>query len=63
MNQTSKLPRLYIIILLLTIMTLAAFWQVLGHDFINYDDTQYVLQNPHVISGLTLDNILWAFKS
>jgi tetratricopeptide (TPR) repeat protein len=43
----------------------AAVWFVFGqtvhHDFVNYDDDVYVYQNPHVKTGLTRDNIVWAF--
>jgi hypothetical protein len=37
------------------------FGQTLQHDFVNYDDDIYVTQNLHVKSGLTRDNIAWAF--
>ena len=40
---------------------LCVFGQVLRHDFINYDDDQYVYGNPNITSGLRLDGILWAF--
>ncbi len=42
--------------------TLGAFWQVLDCGFVNYDDITYV-GSPHVQSGLTVDNIKWAFKA
>jgi Flp pilus assembly protein TadD len=37
------------------------FGQTLGHGFINYDDEEYVYGNPHVIHGLNLKGIEWAF--
>ena len=52
-----------IIALGLVAATLIAYAQVAGFDFVNYDDPQYVTSNPHVTSGLTLDNIQWAFTS
>ncbi|MBF0317638.1 MAG: tetratricopeptide repeat protein, partial [Nitrospirae bacterium] len=33
------------------------------NDFINYDDPQYARDNPIVNTGLTLEGVLWAFKS
>ncbi len=44
---------------MLAVVTLAAFWQVIGSQFINYDDDDYVTANPHIRS---LD-IAWAFTT
>jgi protein O-mannosyl-transferase len=49
--------------LFLVLLTLGVHWGVLGNDFINYDDFQYVADNPHVLSGLTKANVIWAFTS
>jgi tetratricopeptide (TPR) repeat protein len=38
-----------------------AFGQTLRHEFVNYDDYQYVYENPRVASGLSLHGIQWAF--
>ncbi|MDQ6911386.1 MAG: tetratricopeptide repeat protein [Verrucomicrobiota bacterium] len=38
------------------------FGQTLQHDFINLDDPEYVLKNPHVAAGLTSSGIVWAFS-
>jgi len=46
---------------LLVLVTIALYWPATGHEFVNYDDKQYVLDNTHVISGLTLENARWAF--
>ena len=37
------------------------FGQTLRHDFVNYDDDEYVYENPHVTQGLTATAIGWAF--
>ena len=46
---------------------LLAVWMVFGqslhHDFVNYDDNEYVYENPHVMHGLTAEEIAWAFTS
>jgi hypothetical protein len=47
----------------LTLSTLAVYWQVQGHAFVTYDDYQYVVENPHVRHGLTLRGIAWAFTT
>lgn len=51
------------ICLFLVLMTFAVYWQVRNHEFIGYDDDGYVTENPRVQNGLTLKNIIWAFKS
>lgn len=53
----------YTITILLILTTLGIYWHVSTHDFINYDDPQYVYNNPHIQKGLTVTNILWAFTS
>ena len=52
-----------IICLLLIVVTLAAYWQVQNHDFVNYDDSLYVTKNRHVQAGLTWEGVTWAFTS
>jgi tetratricopeptide (TPR) repeat protein len=47
----------------LIISVLVVFFQVRSFDFLIYDDNVYVTKNPHVFTGLTLDNIIWAFRS
>jgi Tfp pilus assembly protein PilF len=44
-------------------MTLVAFWPVLRCGFVNFDDPEYVIDNPRVHKGLTADNIRWAFTT
>jgi tetratricopeptide (TPR) repeat protein len=44
-------------------VTFLAFGRMVweGHPFIHLDDWQYVVQNPNVRSGLSLENLRWAF--
>src|SRR5205823_4239839 len=44
-------------------LTLATFWPITHHPFVNYDDNFYVTDNSHVRGGLTLGNVIWAFRS
>lgn len=37
--------------------------QVSRHQFLSYDDDTYVTNNAHVASGITVQNIVWAFTS
>ncbi len=51
----------YIPIVLLAAITLAIFWPALKHDFlVNWDDQQYVTDNPSIM-GLTPEHIKTAF--
>jgi protein O-mannosyl-transferase len=45
----------------LVALTWAVFGQTFRHQFINYDDPLYVLDNEHVRAGLTWHGIAWAF--
>jgi protein O-mannosyl-transferase len=56
----SRIP-LWLIAGLLLLVTIALYWPATSHDFVNYDDRDYVLDNTHVTSGLTLENARWAF--
>ena len=57
----SKTPRPLWIYALLALSILVVYAPVLRHDFINYDDPDYVTQNPVVQAGLTLHGLKWAF--
>ena len=47
----------------LVVLTLVAFWQVRGHEFLNFDDDVYVTENVQVQGGLTPESIAWAFTT
>jgi pentatricopeptide repeat protein len=51
------------IALLLVTACLATFGSALRFEFIDLDDPQYVLSNPHIRAGLRADTIAWAFTS
>ncbi|MCJ7538111.1 MAG: tetratricopeptide repeat protein [Desulfobacterales bacterium] len=53
----------FLVCLLLVLINLAAYWQVKNHEFIDYDDIFYVVENQHVRSGLNQRTLVWAFKS
>lgn len=52
----------YLPLFLLLLITLAAFWNVQHNDFIDdFDDNLYVIDSPHVNSGLSINNIKKSF--
>ncbi|MDD5170365.1 MAG: tetratricopeptide repeat protein [Syntrophales bacterium] len=59
----SEASRRYLICFFLVFITIAVYGQVKDYDFINLDDKQYILDNSHVLSGLTVENVKWAFTS
>src|SRR2546421_9453473 len=51
------------IFLILVVLTAAVYWPVRGFLFINYDDADYVSENVRVQAGLTIGNVVWAFRT
>jgi tetratricopeptide (TPR) repeat protein len=49
--------------LLLAVATFVVYLPALRNDFVNYDDSDYVTANLHVQTGLTWENIKWAFTT
>jgi len=47
--------------LFLILVTLAVFLQIRNHDFITYDDPDYVTKNLEVQAGWTGKSFIWAF--
>ena len=39
------------------------FWPVRHYDFVNYDDSDYVTANKHVLAGLKWDTLSWALST
>ena len=48
---------------LLIVATLAVYWPVLNHDFVIYDDRDYVTENPHIQGGIIRANGFWALTT
>ena len=44
-------------------LTALLFSRAIGNDFVNYDDPDYVTENPRVEAGLNAAGIGWAFMS
>ena len=61
--KSSKLHHPGLICLVLIIVTLAVYLPAGNLQFLDYDDNIYVTNNPHVASGLSGANVVWAFTS
>ena len=44
-------------------MTLSLYSKVIGHPFVNYDDSAYVTENQQVRAGVSWHTIAWAFTA
>ena len=58
-------PRTRVVLLVagIVIATVALYYPVASHPFLNYDDDIYVLHNPQVQAGLSWETVKWAFTS
>lgn len=63
MSNMSDTRRVMLICLVLAVVTLSVFWQEKDHEFINFDDKDYVTENLYVRVGVTLEGITWAFTT
>ena len=59
---TFERPNL-LILLGLAVMTFGLYAQVIGHQFITFDDPTYIQENPMVNRGVTLAGLGWAFTT
>jgi tetratricopeptide (TPR) repeat protein len=55
--------RLPVICAGLALVVFIVFGQTLGHGFVNYDDNDYVYDNPMVSGGLSAKSVVWAFTT
>jgi protein O-mannosyl-transferase len=63
-NSATVAPwRTVLLVLLLGLVTAAAYLPVIRCDFVNYDDSDYVVANPHIQRGLNGQDLRWAFFS
>lgn len=52
----------WLIYLTLVALTIGVFSRVRHSDFVDYDDLDYVVDNVHVTTGFTPENVAWAFS-
>ena len=60
-DELRKKPALLGAVLIL--FTLIVYSSVVQHQFLEFDDSQYVTKNVHVSTGLSPGNIAWAFTT
>jgi tetratricopeptide (TPR) repeat protein len=61
-GETRK-PPVAVLAVALFVLTWLLFARSLGHDFVNYDDPDYVTANPHVRAGLSGEGLRWALTA
>ena len=52
-----------LICLALAVVTAALYLPMTHHDFVNFDDDDYITNNSHVQAGLTWSGVIWAFQT
>jgi len=62
-RQEPSWKPLLCVCLFLALSTLVVYWPVTGHEFVNYDDTDYVTANPYVQAGLSAKGLAWVWHS
>ena len=60
-SHSSTRSRAILSALLLTVLTVAAYYPVHHDPFVNFDDQLYVTNNSHVNQGLSWDTVKWSF--
>jgi tetratricopeptide (TPR) repeat protein len=60
-SRNKSYPLLIPVVIVLA--TVVAFEPMRHNEFIDYDDDLYVTENPHVIAGLTVESVVWAFTT
>ncbi len=64
MGRSAPSPSRYVVAAVCTLLLLAValvFGQAVTHEFTNFDDFDYVRDNPQVARGLTARGVVWAF--
>jgi Flp pilus assembly protein TadD len=52
-----------LVCLALSAATLVVFWPISANEFVSYDDSEYISENPYVQGGLTAAGVAWAFTA
>ena len=58
-----KEPNAFFLGLLLIVITFCLYVPTTRYEFVNFDDEQYVYENPWVNQGLSADSVKWAFSA
>jgi len=63
MDRTPNKKAVVFVYAVLALAVVAAFEPVRHNDFVEYDDSQYITENRHVMKGLTGRSVAWAFSN
>src|SRR5271169_833810 len=61
--SASRETHIVTLCLLLVAATLAFYNPIIHNQFIDFDDSSYIVKNPQVQSGLTWDTVKWSFTT
>jgi tetratricopeptide (TPR) repeat protein len=53
----------FLVCMVLAVGTVAVYWRATGCGFVNFDDDDYVVVNPHLQSGLGAAGLRWALTT
>jgi protein O-mannosyl-transferase len=62
-SSSRKFRRNFLVCVGLVLATLIVYWPVRQQEFVNFDDPDYVTNNPQVQKGITAQGIGWAFTT
>jgi tetratricopeptide (TPR) repeat protein len=62
-NNTRSFRLLLAVSVVFFVLVLALYWQSFFFGYVYFDDTSYVLHNPHVTGGFSFDAVYWAFTT
>ena len=54
--------QVFICIVILILATILAYEPMRHNGFVDYDDDDYITNNPQVLHGLTKDGFFWSFQ-
>ncbi|MBF0487593.1 MAG: tetratricopeptide repeat protein [Nitrospirae bacterium] len=57
------MKRNFLTVIFFAVAVFAVYIPLHGSGFVSFDDLNYVVLNSHIKYGLTLNNIMWSFKS
>ncbi len=52
-----------LVVIFFIVISCVAFGRITSNDFVDFDDTGYIIENPHIKTGINLQTIKWAFSS
>src|SRR6266849_9276218 len=58
-SRLSRMARTRLVCWGLVLVTFVLFAQVRSHEFVEYDDPDYVTENQHVKNGFTKEGLAW----